>query len=128
MDSHRIGSKFLFCFVSFFISKIESSEAVLFVLEFSRGIRRHKSFAKAWFIFCCEKNMAHEAGFLTEEFISDHTKNIGLREKEGKDYGSETTNESKVRSAYKVRMLSSYLFIYELGKVIDLYGQCTNHE
>ena len=73
------------------------------LVEFGRAIRRHKTFANAFLIFCCEKNMAHEAGFLAEKHIEQNRlKNIAMRQNENNDYGWHTNNENKVKSAYKV--------------------------
>ena len=65
---------------------IGASEAVLLLENFVQGIREHPSFQDAWLIFCCERNMAHEAGFLTEPFLK-FRKTVAIAQHETKDYG-----------------------------------------
>ncbi len=48
--------------------------------------------------------MAHESGFLTEEYFKAHPKNIGVAQYENKDYGWWTDNYAKVKYGYKVRI------------------------
>ena len=59
-------------------------------------------FRDSWQIFCCERNMAHEAGFLTQEFLKFHQKNMSVAQHEVGDYGWWTVTGSKVKYAYKV--------------------------
>jgi hypothetical protein len=49
--------------------------------------------------------MAHEAGFLTKEFMDLHHKNIGVAQYDHTDYGWWTDNAAKVKYGYKTREL-----------------------
>ena len=56
------------------------------------AIRRHPAFASAWIIFCCERNMAHEASFLAREVREDRrVACIAQKPNEPDDYGWWTT-------------------------------------
>jgi len=87
MDSHSTGT---------------SRDASDFVTGFVDAIRAHPQMQNAWIIFCCERNMAHEAGFLTEPVLK-HRNTVAIAQHDVNDYGWWTDLQTKVQAAYKAR-------------------------
>lgn len=73
--------------------------------SFLDGISSHPNLSDARILFCCESNMAHEAGFLSNEVKKYHNSEIITDGRKGKKTGAIaegwfTTNEIKVSQAY----------------------------
>jgi hypothetical protein len=64
-----------------------------------RGLRKHPVLSNAWIVFCCERNTAHEAGFLADE-VTAYEKHALIAEKGDDDWGWWSTNSTKTQQAY----------------------------
>lgn len=67
------------------------------------ALRAHPSFVNAWLIFCCERNMAHEASYLANVVLAER-RTVCVAQKGDRDYGWWTGNVEKVQYAYRARM------------------------
>lgn len=95
-------------------------DATELLTGFVSAIRMHQWLQGAWIIFCCERNMAHEAGFLTEPLLVMN-KVVGIAQHEYKDYGWWTDNPTKVKMAYEARRCMAMNSVFYMKDFI-----CTN--
>ena len=97
------NSIFIFFFLFLlYVCALGAGEVTLLLEAFIRGIRERELFAHAWIIFCCERNMAHEGGFIAKVVLS-FKKTRCVSQHEGNDYGWWTNEENKSRYAFTAR-------------------------
>lgn len=103
MDSHKCASKKIRWL--FFLTKNETAakDCIRLIEGFARAIREIECFRNSWLLFCPERNLGHEGGYLAEPFQNLHQKNVALAQYENKDYGWWTDNAAKINYAYKTR-------------------------
>lgn len=107
MDSHKCASESHFfpsCFSFFNLSKKKAATDCITLLKgFVTEIRKIECFRNSWILFCPERNLGHEGGYLAQPFSELHPKNKPLAQYEEKDYGWWTDNAAKINYAYKTR-------------------------
>jgi hypothetical protein len=79
--------------------------------NFINGIRNNRSLASSWILFCCERNMAHEAGFLAQ-IVNKYSKVQLISQYGNDDYGWWTTKPEKTKYAYQA------LDIFATGNIV----------
>lgn len=84
---------------------IAARDCIYLLETFARSIREKECFRDAWLIFCPERNLGHEGGYLTQPFMEIHPKNIAVAQYTHSDYGWWTDNQGKINYGYKTREL-----------------------
>jgi hypothetical protein len=86
---------------------LASTQAESFLSSFCLAIRKHEIYKYAHVVFCCERNMAHEAGFLAECVKRSlyHERISFICQREPGDCGWWTQADVKYKMAYEMRFV-----------------------
>lgn len=109
-------------FIHFFYI-LAATQAETFLSSFCLGIRRHRILKYSHVVFCCERNMAHEAGFLAEcvKKTLCHERISFICQRSPGDCGWWTQSDVKYKMGFEMR----YVFMNNIIQYSDDVV-CTN--